>query len=273
MSELLRDPYRRGVTLDGLRRLGRARGSRGHRTGAEGPRPQHAFRSGVSVQDWAGALLIAAPVWFNATFTLLAKRFDYPDILRRPTDEILRRFRAGGSNLILLWWAFMFSGLVFIAAAVLLGQSLAGSAIAPLATTIGVLAGLVQVLGLLRWSYLVPSLARSYVMAHGGGTSETDAAIFRAMHQFVGVGIGEHLGYLLTGLWSLLIGFAIVFGDVVPPWLGWPGMAIGVGIIVGSAEFLGPNEERGWSIVDPAISVLYIAWSVWLVALGIALIV
>jgi hypothetical protein len=41
-------------------------------------------------------VLIVAPLWFNTNFALLGKRFDYPDILRRPTPEILDRFRAGG---------------------------------------------------------------------------------------------------------------------------------------------------------------------------------
>ena len=40
-------------------------------------------------------MLIAAPLWFNATFALLGKRFEYPDILRRPTSEVLERFRVG----------------------------------------------------------------------------------------------------------------------------------------------------------------------------------
>ena len=64
----------------------------------------------MTVEAVAGAFLIAAPVWFNATFALLGKRFDYPDILRRPAAEILDRFRAGGSSLIILWWLFMLSG-------------------------------------------------------------------------------------------------------------------------------------------------------------------
>jgi hypothetical protein len=33
----------------------------------------------MATETWAAALLIAAPLWFNATFALLAKRFDYPD--------------------------------------------------------------------------------------------------------------------------------------------------------------------------------------------------
>ena len=125
----------------------------------------------MNVETVAGVLLIVAPLWFNVTFALLGKRFEYPDILRRPAEDILARFRAGGSSLILLWWAFMLSGLILIAAVVLLGQSLGFWGIVPLAVTIGVLAGLVQMLGLLRWVYLVPSLARTHADPLGGGRS------------------------------------------------------------------------------------------------------
>ena len=81
-------------------------------------------RSVMSVEIAAGVVFVLAPLWFNTTFALLARTFDYPDILRRPTPEILERFHAGGPSLILLWWAFMLSGLLLIAGVVLLGQVL-----------------------------------------------------------------------------------------------------------------------------------------------------
>ncbi len=228
----------------------------------------------MSIDVAAGVLLIISPLWFNTTFTLLSKRFDYPDILRRPTGEILERFRAGGSSLILLWWAFMLSGLLFIAAAVLLGQALGYPGIVPLAVTIGVLAGLIQMLGLLRWVYLVPALARADAdPTLGPEQRAANAAVFRAFHQYLGVGVGEHLGYLLTGVWSMLIGIAVIQGSALPTWLGWPGIVIGAGLAVSSAEFLGPNEERGWAFAGAAVPFLYIAWSLWLLAMGVALIV
>ena len=228
----------------------------------------------MNVETAAGVVLIVAPLWFNATFALLGKRFDYPDILRRPTGEILERFRAGGSSLILLWWTFMLSGLLLIAGAVLLGQVLGFGWIVPVATTIGVLAGVVQMLGLLRWVYVVPALARAYAdPSLGPEKREVHAAVFRAMHQYLGVGVGEHLGYLFTGIWSLLIGIAVIGdGTALPFWVGWPGIVIVSGLVIGSAEFLGPNEERGWSLAGAAIPILYIAWSVWLLAMGVALI-
>lgn len=46
-----------------------------------------------------GAALIALPILFNVGFTLLAMRFDYPDVLREPTHEVLKRFREGGTRL------------------------------------------------------------------------------------------------------------------------------------------------------------------------------
>jgi Domain of unknown function (DUF4386) len=227
----------------------------------------------VSVETAAGAVLIVAPLWFNANFALLGKRFEYPDILRRPTSEVLERFRAGGAGLILLWWTFMLSGLLLIAVAVLLGQVLGFGGIVPLATAIGILAGLVQMLGLLRWVYLVPALARSYAdPSLDLEQREVQVAVFRSLHQYLGVGVGEHLGYLFTGLWSVLIGIGVIQTTALPTWLGWPGIAIGAGLVVCSAEFLGPNEERGWRLAGAAISVLYIAWSVWLLGMGIALI-
>jgi uncharacterized protein DUF4386 len=227
----------------------------------------------VSVETAAGVVLIVAPLWFNANFALLGKRFEYPDILRRPTSEVLERFRAGGSGLILLWWTFMLSGLLLIGGAVLLGQVLRFGGIVPVATTIGVLAGLVQMLGLLRWVYAVPGLARAYAdPTLAPEQREVHAAVFRVLHQYLGVGVGEHLGYLLTGIWSVLIGIGVIQGTALPTWLGWPGVIIGVGLVVGSTEFLGPNEERGWRLAGAAIPILYIAWSVWLLALGVALI-
>jgi hypothetical protein len=228
----------------------------------------------MSLETSAGILLIVAPVWFNVMFTMLAKRFDYPDILRRPTPEILERFQAGGPSLSLLWWAFTMSGLLLIATAVVLGQALGDNQLLPVAMTFGVLAGLVQMLGLLRWVYLLPPLARAYADPSVGPDERASILVtFRAFHQYFGVGVGEHLGYLFTGVWSLLIGIAILLGTSLATWLGWPGVVVGVGLIVGSGEFLGPNEREGWAFAGKAVPILYIGWSLWLLAMGVTLLV
>ena len=52
----------------------------------------------MSAEVATAALLVAVPIAFNLAFLELGRAFDYPDILRRQPDEILRRFAAGGSD-------------------------------------------------------------------------------------------------------------------------------------------------------------------------------
>jgi hypothetical protein len=62
-------------------------------------------------------------------------------------------------------------------------------------------------------------------------------------------------------IWSLLVGIAIVGdGTALLVRLGWPGVIIGDGIAVGSAEFLCPNEERRWAFAGAAIPVHCAHW-------------
>ena len=45
----------------------------------------------MNIQNAAGALLIILPLAFNLFYFLLGRRFDYPNILRSPTEEVLSR--------------------------------------------------------------------------------------------------------------------------------------------------------------------------------------
>src|SRR5262245_37190254 len=69
-----------------------------------------------------GLLLILVPIVFNITFLMLGRAFEYPDILRKPTDYILQQFKAGGAPLRRLWYAFTFSAILFTPVPVLVQQ-------------------------------------------------------------------------------------------------------------------------------------------------------
>jgi hypothetical protein len=150
-------------------------------------------------------------------------------------------------------------------------------ALTALAIVVGASAALVQALGLVRWPFAVPDLARRYVEAPGGpagdGTRDTIRVVFATLNRLLGVGVGEHLGYLLTGLWTLLVAASILATAVLPAWLGMLGVPIGVALLVGTLEFVGPNERNGWALAGAVVPIAYIAWSLWLVALGVLLIV
>jgi hypothetical protein len=38
---------------------------------------------------------------------------------------------------------------------------------------------------------------------------------------------------------------------------------------VGAFEFVGPNEKDGWPLAGTIVPIAYVAWSLWLVALGV----
>ena len=177
------------------------------------------------------ALLIAVPIAFNLAFFELSRAFDYPNILRKEPDEILRRFAKGGSGLLLRWQALLVSALAMLPLAVLLAVVLgASTALTDLSIVVGAGAALVQGLGLVRWPVAVPELARRYVAApvgsDGDATRRTIEVVFATLHRLFGVGIGEHLGYLFTGLWTLLVAGSILSTSVLPGWLGIIGLPI-----------------------------------------------
>jgi hypothetical protein len=220
-----------------------------------------------------GTLLIGVPILFNATFALLAQRFDYPDILREPTHEVLARFRDGGSRLIWIWWGFAISAVLFTPLVVLLAAKMEGAdaTLVVVSLVIGVFASLVQFLGLIRWPFLVPYLAREAEgVKPGSSRGEAIDLIFQSFHRYLGVAVGEYLGYTLTGVWSILTGIAVIQADTFPAWLGVVGIVIGPLFLVSSIEFLGSNEPEGWTIAGQITPVAYILWSLWLIALGVA---
>jgi hypothetical protein len=231
----------------------------------------------VSVEVAAAILLIAVPMAFNLAFFELSRAFDYPNILRKEPDEILRRFAAGGAGLVLRWEALLLSALAMLPLVALVAVAIGASpTLTGLSIVVGSAAALVQAFGLVRWPFAVPDLSRRYLAADGPEGAATRRSIeitFSTLHRLLGVGIGEHLGYLLTGLWTLLLAASVLSTAVVPGWLGLLGIAVGLAVLVGTLEFVGPNEERGWPLIGNIVPIAYVAWSVWLVAVGIALLV
>jgi hypothetical protein len=226
-----------------------------------------------------GVLLIVVPIVFNVAFFELGRAFEYPTILRREPDEVLRRFAAGGTGLLLRWHLLFVSALAMVPLAVLLALVLAndaGPTLTTLTIVVGVVAGVVQALGLGRWVFAVPELARRYIAAHGPDGAATRGSIevaFAVLHRYLGIGVGEYLGYLATGVWTILVGVSILQGAILPGWTAVAGLVIGAALLIGTFEFVGPNERDGWALAGTIIPIAYIAWSIWLIVLGVLLLI
>ncbi len=220
----------------------------------------------IQFHKLTGFMLILTPLVMVVFFTLLQMKFDYPDILRQPTDHVLRQFQAGGSALIAMWYGLMLSAVLFVPLTVLLHKVLAqeSGSFLGLSTTVGIMAGVVQFLGLIRWPFLVPYLAETYLdPASSSATREAVAVVFQTFNQYAGVGVGEHLGFVFTSLWTVLIALIMLKSALFRPWLSWLGIMAAIGI------FVGIFEPVGFQAAADINAISFMVWPVWLIITGI----
>lgn len=219
-----------------------------------------------------GILLILLVIFLNIPYTLLIQTFEYDDILRQPVGDVLTKFSAGGAELILIWLAFGLAALLFIPVSILLYQVLVrdNSPYLTIATVSGILSGILQSIGLLRWVFVVPVLARLYTDPSSSSTTrEAVAVVYQAAHQYGGVVLGEYLGQTLLIVWTLGISVAMIRSTLFKSWIPWFGLMTLPLLLLGQSELL--------KTVFPTIPVLeltpigFVLWELWLLIIGVSL--
>ncbi|MDQ5854198.1 MAG: DUF4386 domain-containing protein [Chloroflexota bacterium] len=228
----------------------------------------------VQWQKLTGWLLILTPILINIPYTILVMTFDYPDILRQAPGEVLTRYQAGGATLLLTWWAFAIVGLPLVLAIIALRQLMQrpDTPYLQTATTIGVVGALVQMVGLLRWTFVVPTLAQTYT---DPSTSESTRAAtmvtFQAIHQYGGVALGEHMGQLFTVVWMVLVSLAMFNSPLFRPWLAWFGMVAALVYLLAQTELFATVMPHV-PVVPQAGLIGSLLWLAWLITTGVFLV-
>jgi len=213
------------------------------------------------------SLIIGAALLF-VPYTILAVIFDYPQILRNDTGLILTKFYNGGTPLILVWWLFAIVGLPILEAYVLIGHKLENKLnYVRWATTLAVISGIAQIIGLLRWSFVVPILAKTYVTSQNETIKETCKIVFQAVHQYGGVVLGEHIGQVFTIAWVVMITSAFKTLKLMPQWIIWFGYILAFVYLTAQAELFAtviPNFPV-WDLAGLIGSTM---WLIWMIIIG-----
>ena len=216
-------------------------------------------------------LFVGGAVAFAVAATVLSSTFDWPDILREPADVVLPSFMAGGTSLVWTWFATAWTYAV-LAVPILLLPAVLGRRDDPAlraATYLGATSVVLSVIGFLRWVFVVPPLASSYV----GGDATTKAAVdaaWTAQHQFGGALLGEHLGQLLAIGWSVTLSVIILRTRILPRWLGVSGLAVSAVYLLNQGDVLA-TAVPGFPVWDLAGLLGSSGWGLWVAALGVVL--
>jgi hypothetical protein len=217
------------------------------------------------------ASLIVFLVAATLPYTWLIEHFGYDDVLREPAASILQKFHAGGASLVLAWFAFAMSSLLFIPVARgfqrLLSAHWASDAGAAL---LGISSAIAQAIGLLRWVLVVPALAATFADAHSSqATRDATLVIFDAVHRYGGMVLGELVGQLLLAGWTGLVALALYRSRAVPRWLAGVGFLTLPFWLVGQTELLHDVVPAVPSI--EVIPIAFMAWQAWLAAIAASL--
>ena len=216
-----------------------------------------------------GILLIISAIALLIPYTMLTIIFEYPDILRQDTGTILTKFHQGGNSLIWTWFAFAITGIPLLPAYIMIGQKFENKApLVRMATTIGVIGLIVQMIGLLRWTFVVPLLADTFVHATDEATKAAAIVSFKTLHQFAGVILGEHLGQLFTIAWTVMMTISFAKLKLVPKWVNWLGIISAAIYLLAQAELFA-TVIKGFPVWDMAGFIGSTGWLVWLIIVGI----
>lgn len=216
-------------------------------------------------------LFVAGALAFAAAATVLSSTFDWPDILREPSGTVLPAFADGGTGLVWTWFATAWSyGLLMVP--ILLLPAALGRQDDPalrVATYLGASSVVLSLIGFLRWVFVVPPLAASYVSGDATTRAAVDAA-WTAQHQFGGALLGEHLGQLLAIAWSVIVSVIILRSHMLPRWLGAVGLAVGAIYLLNQGDILA-TAVPGFPVWDLAGLIGSTGWGLWVAVLGVTL--
>lgn len=224
------------------------------------------------------ALLLGFTVLNLVAVALLAAAYGWPAVLDEPAAVVLPAFAAAQTAVVagFLLQTLLSVALVPIAIGVHLQVSSreagGGPRLWPLTVVgFGVLAGLTQTLGWIRWPITVPGLAATWLDPTTTPEVRTATEVsYELLNSYAGGALGEYLGWLFQALWAIGIAALLVRARVVGPAQAAIGLGLtavwGLSFLVGPfvpALTDGPFGTAGFSA--------YALWFFWLGFVGVVL--
>jgi hypothetical protein len=228
--------------------------------------------------------LIIEAMLLTACAIILQIVFQFPAVLTEPAAIVFPLFVKASAIIIPTYYAFALGALFLIPLAFLVQRILSPrpSLFSQIAIAIGVVTAIFQVLGFIRWPFLVPYLATTYTNPQTSEATRQAIIIFyQAFNIYAGHTVGEHLGFLLNAVWGVLVAVAVLRSPLFAgwKWVGWLGILFSLGILGNPLGDLGlsfvPTSSSYFATTIPTVTLIYLVsyslWIAWLVVLALRL--
>jgi hypothetical protein len=199
----------------------------------------------------AAAAMTTAALLAIAGFTALGSVFEYPQILKEPTADILELYRQH-QGAVMAWFVVLM---------------LSAALLAPVGILLGRLAGGSQG----RWIARLGVVAAVVLLVPGISSDATDPArtadahhSFELVHTWLGTILGETIGYALTAGFTVLVTLTVTRA-VAPRWMVYLGYLAAALIATGVLIPLGLEAASLTNFAG------YVAWCLWLIAMAVCL--
>ncbi|MDP4146916.1 MAG: DUF4386 family protein [Bacillota bacterium] len=190
----------------------------------------------------SGVFIIIVAIGFIISQIGITKIFNYPQILRSPTNTILQKFHEGGVKLKFFWICFALSSLMLIPISAIFYRILNrnNTPYLMIGTAFGIASSIFYVLGLMRWVFLADNLSKKYIDENTNPKiKETLEIVFQSFHIYCGNSVGETMGFLCMGIWISITGISMISSVIFHPLIGVGFIFCGIGILAGPLEWLG----------------------------------
>lgn len=220
-------------------------------------------------------LLILEAFAVTVPFFILQSVFEFPDILRQPADYALRLFVQHQSVIVPTYYLFLWSALLAVPLSLLLARFFAQSELASKGNAalvaFGTATALFQAIGFSRWVFTIPMIAEQYFSPTATETSKQAAALlYDTLNRYLGMTVGEHLGFISMGAWTIVLAWQVgavgIVSERLSRILAVSGYAIGVLTMLSSGEHFGGNTAAFFAVMNIIANTL---WIFWLLAIAV----
>jgi hypothetical protein len=214
-------------------------------------------------------LLIAEAVTVTIPVIILGKYFNFPDILRQPAENAFGLFRANQPSITFGYYIFLLSSLIYIPLSYAfkhLFDKTENKILMNVFVGLGITTTIFQAIGFIRWIFTMPYLTESY-FSHPEN-KQMVTIIYETLNRYAGMSIGEHLGFIAMGSWTIILGLFIVLNTVTKKWIGYIGIAIGFLLLISVGEHFGGKNAELFGTINFLANTL---WTFWLLVLALTI--